>query len=115
MKVFLSLIICMGLVEKRDLAKYWSTDFVVDTPFLKNTEYILATPGAKRKRPSRDCVGCNPVKSKWTGWKRKQTSFWCPDCQKPLCIPECFRAYHTVKNYRQILVPGYDNGDSDSD
>ena len=35
MKVFLSLVICMGLVEKRELSEYWSTDFVVDTPFFK--------------------------------------------------------------------------------
>lgn len=25
----------MGLVKKRDLAEYWSTDFVVDTPFFE--------------------------------------------------------------------------------
>lgn len=62
-------------------------------------EYILATPGAKRKRPSRNCEGCNPVKSKRTGWKRKQTSFWCSNSQKPLCIPECIHVYHTVQNY----------------
>ena len=35
MMVFLSLIICMGLIEKRELSVYWSTDFVVDTPFFK--------------------------------------------------------------------------------
>ena len=35
MKVFLSLVICMGFVEKRELSEYWSTDFVVDTPFFK--------------------------------------------------------------------------------
>ena len=75
-------------------------------------DYILAGPGAKRARPMRDCVGCNPIKSRRAGKKRKQTSYWCPDCQKPLSVPECFRVYHTLQNYRQALVPDADNGDN---
>lgn len=30
---------------------------------------------------------------------RSQTKFGCLDCKKHLCLPECFRIYHTVLNY----------------
>lgn len=68
-------------------------------------DYIPAKPGAKRQRPLRDCVGCNPKKSKRPTHKRKQTSFWCPDCSVALCVPNCFQVYHTVQQYRSRLLP----------
>ena len=37
MKVFLSVIISMGLVQKRDVQDYWSLDSVQDTPFYWKT------------------------------------------------------------------------------
>lgn len=37
MKVFLTIIISMGLVQKSDVQDYWSTDEVQDTPFFRNT------------------------------------------------------------------------------
>lgn len=37
MKVFLAIIISMGLVQKSDVQDYWSTDEVQDTPFFRNT------------------------------------------------------------------------------
>jgi hypothetical protein len=76
---------------------------------------IPAKPGAKRLRPSRDCFACNTKKSIRDGFKRKQTSFWCPDCEKPLCILKCFRVYHSVDNYKPVLLPGAGNGQNDSD
>ncbi|KAG8333851.1 hypothetical protein J6590_102087, partial [Homalodisca vitripennis] len=30
---------------------------------------------------------------------RKETSWWCPDCTVPLCVPVCFKNYHTKANY----------------
>ncbi|CAG2244554.1 Ras GTPase-activating protein-binding protein 1,Ras GTPase-activating protein-binding protein 2 [Mytilus edulis] len=36
MKVFLSLIIAMGLVKKSDIQQYWSNSEVMDTPFFRN-------------------------------------------------------------------------------
>ena len=36
MKVFLSLIIAMGLVQKSELQQYWPNFEVVDTPFFRN-------------------------------------------------------------------------------
>lgn len=35
MKVFLAIIISMGLVQKSDVQDYWSTDEVQDTPFFR--------------------------------------------------------------------------------
>ena len=31
--------------------------------------------------------------------KRRQTKYGCLTCSKALCIPECFKVYHTVKKY----------------
>lgn len=82
-------------------------------------EYIPVTGENKRRRPARDCFACNLPKQQRDGFKRKQTSHWCPDCQKPLCLPECFRVYHTITNYKAVLLPGAgeneDSSDPDSD
>ena len=69
-------------------------------------DLIPPVPGAKRQRPCRDCKACNPSKRNRHGFKRKQTSFWCPECEVPLCVPECFRVYHTVLHYNAVLLPG---------
>lgn len=66
---------------------------------------IPSTPEAKRKNPTRDCVACNITKTKRDGFKKKQTSYMCTECEKPLCIPDCFRVYHTHKHYKQVLLP----------
>lgn len=68
-------------------------------------EYIPAKPGAKRQRPCRDCVVCNPKKKDRQGHKRVQTSYWCPDCKVAMCPDTCFKAYHKLKNYRNENVP----------
>ena len=39
-----------------------------------------AKPGAKRKRPLRDCKVCNPTKQMREGFKRKQTAYCCSVC-----------------------------------
>ena len=31
--------------------------------------------------------------------KRAQTQYGCQTCQKHLCMPDCFRAFHTLKHY----------------
>ena len=67
-------------------------------------DWIPPAPGAKKK-PCRDCVACNPPVKYRQGFKRKQSSFWCPDCKKTLCVPKCFQVYHTKKHYKQILRP----------
>ena len=34
------------------------------------------------------------------GFKHKQTSFYCPQCDVLLCTPDCFEQYHTKKHYQ---------------
>ncbi|XP_005107251.1 piggyBac transposable element-derived protein 4-like [Aplysia californica] len=63
-------------------------------------DHIPSQPGANRKHPMRDCVVCNQPKKQRQRCKRKQTTFWCPDCAVVLCVPLCFRLYHTVENYQ---------------
>ena len=75
---------------------------------------IPAALGAKSKRPCRDCGACNVEKKKREGSKRRQTSFWCPECEVPLCVPKCFHAYHTLQDYKSCLMQ-LTSLDSDSD
>lgn len=74
---------------------------------------IPVAEGAKRKHASRRCVACNKNTGKrrvpGVPDRRKETSYWCPDCQKPLCVDSCFRRYHTLVHYMN------DSSSSDSD
>ena len=78
-------------------------------------DHIPAKPGAKRSHPSRDCIPCNYKKSRRQTNKRKQSSIWCPECNVALCVATCFRAQHTLHNYRANLLPGGGNSSSDSE
>ena len=66
-------------------------------------DFIPAKQGAKRARPCRDCIACNDKPEDRVGHKRRQTSYWCPDCGVALCVPTCFRVYHTHMDYKTIL------------
>ena len=80
-------------------------------------ENILAKPGAKRHRTCRDCYACNCKKSAREGFKRKQTSFWCPDCE--VGCPLCFRLLPCVPfcaKFQGRVITWAGNGlSSDSD
>lgn len=61
----------------------------------------------KKHKPN--CIVCSVMpsqcKKKGKGLcKRRQTTWFCPDCphHPPLCISDCFKVYHTQKNYRKI-------------
>ena len=77
--------------------------------------YIPAKPGAKRKHPQRDCVACNPGVKKRVGHKRRQSIYMCEKCNVVLCIPDCFRIYHTHKDYKRILQNTNDANSSSDD
>ena len=78
-------------------------------------EYIPAKPGAKRAKPIRNCFACNVKKSERVGAKRNGTAYWCATCKVALCIPDCFRVFHTHKHYRHILCGEGQEVSSDSD
>lgn len=50
-----------------------------------------------------DCVVCS---KRGVNQKRKQTRYGCADCKDgrgvpvPMCMPDCFKRYHTLKNYK---------------
>ncbi|XP_060572694.1 piggyBac transposable element-derived protein 4-like [Ruditapes philippinarum] len=77
--------------------------------------YIPAKIGAKRKHPQRDCVACNQSAKKRDGHKRQQSIYMCEKCNVVLCIPDCFRIYHSYKDYKRILQNNSNDASSVSD
>ena len=65
--------------------------------------YNIAKAGAKRQRPARDCVACNPPSRNRTGFKRKMSTYQCEQCEITLCVPHCFNVYHSVVDYKRVL------------
>jgi len=49
-------------------------------------------PTEKKQCPTRRCIVCYSHK------KRKETRYWCKECEKPLCVDPCFALYHTKKD-----------------
>jgi len=47
----------------------------------------------KKARPTKRCVVC------YKNNRRKETVFWCPECEAALCDEECFKAFHTKLNF----------------
>lgn len=57
-------------------------------------------PTPKKQEPTRRCVVCTRAHSKDASKKsRKETRFWCEDCQVGLCVTPCFEIYHTKSDY----------------
>lgn len=50
-------------------------------------------PTEKKERPQRRCAVCSKANV------RKDTYFWCPDCNVGLCIEPCFKSFHTKVNF----------------
>ncbi len=64
---------------------------------------LIPHAAGKKKRPLRDCVACNGPKKDRVGFSRGQSSYECRECQVTLCMPDCFREYHTKQDYPQAL------------
>ena len=55
-----------------------------------NIHYLVAIPPTEKKKlPTKPCRVCSKI-------KRKETRYECVECENkpPLCVGECFRAYH---------------------
>jgi hypothetical protein len=50
-------------------------------------------PTGKKARPHRKCVVCARE------GQRKETQYWCSECEAPLCLEGRFNAYHTLLNF----------------
>lgn len=57
-------------------------------------EYIPATE--KKLNPTRQCAMCARVRDANNKKIRRESRFYCPDCNVALCVCPCFRVYHTV-------------------
>lgn len=53
-------------------------------------------PTAKKQNPTRQCGMCSRVRTPRNKKIRRETRYYCPDCNVPLCVTPCFRAYHTA-------------------
>lgn len=65
---------------------------------LSSRHYPEAVPSTEKKdKPRRACHVC-----KWTTVRekrRKDTTWMCRECDVPLCLPDCFRNFHTKLNF----------------
>lgn len=59
-------------------------------------EYI--PPTEKKQNPTRQCRICCRVRDARGKKIRRETRYFCSDCDVPLCVTPCFRMYHTVTN-----------------
>lgn len=59
-------------------------------------DYIPAT--GKKANPTRQCAVCCRVRDANGKKIRRESRFYCPDCDVALCVAPCFRVYHTVAN-----------------
>lgn len=60
-------------------------------------------PKANRgqKTPSRKCIVCNGLGDTEVPLAAKRSSYWCPDCEKVMCVHPCFEFYHTRGDYKK--------------
>jgi hypothetical protein len=63
--------------------------------------FLPAPPGSQRKHASRVCHACNGPDN--IGRKRKESCYQCAECNVTLCVPDCFKAFHTVLNYKAAV------------
>lgn len=45
-----------------------------------------------------ECIVCSDQNTE--GWRRVQTRHFCIECEKPMCPVDCFRIYHTYKDFK---------------
>ena len=60
----------------------------------------------KKSKPNPICKGCNFTRNEMArrGFEprdlpRKTTTYWCSECEVPLCVTPCFEVYHTSDDY----------------
>jgi len=59
-----------------------------------NNDNIGIPPTEKKARPTKRCVVC------YKNNRKKETVFWCPECEAALCVEEYFKAFHTKLNFK---------------
>ncbi|KAJ8965446.1 hypothetical protein NQ314_004136 [Rhamnusium bicolor] len=59
-------------------------------------EYIPETE--KKVNPTRQCGVCSRMRDARGKKIRRESRYWCPQCEVALCVTPCFHIYHTVTN-----------------
>ncbi|XP_049958237.1 piggyBac transposable element-derived protein 4-like [Schistocerca serialis cubense] len=55
-----------------------------------------------KKYASRYCIVCSEKGARSTGKRvRREARWWCEECNVGLCLPDCFKQYHTKTNFTQ--------------
>jgi len=86
-----ALLIEHGSESVRKFQDHHSTD--KNVPRLLERHFPERTPLTEKKaRPTRRVV-C------YKNNRRKETVFWCLECEAALCVEECFKAFHTKLNF----------------
>jgi hypothetical protein len=84
-----------GGVERKVPGRH-STDKTV--PRLTERHFPERIPSTEKKsRPTKHCVVF------YKQGTRKETVFWCPDCEDGLCVEGCFKTYHKKLNFSAKL------------
>ncbi|XP_035232636.1 piggyBac transposable element-derived protein 4-like [Stegodyphus dumicola] len=67
------------------------------TPLRLTERHFLEVipPTEKKLRPARQCYVCSLKKNDNGKRIRKETRYFCPDCDVGLCLSPCFKIYHT--------------------
>lgn len=91
---------------KQIMEKYHRTEFSSrkgrpssqPTPLrLTGRHFPECIPATEKKQfPTRQCGVCCRVRDARGKKVRKETRYYCPICDVPLCVTPCFRVYHTV-------------------
>ncbi|GIY03723.1 piggyBac transposable element-derived protein 4 [Caerostris darwini] len=59
----------------------------------------IIAPTDKKLRPARQCAVCCSKRNENGKRIRKETCYFCPDCDVGLCITPCFKLYYTQKDF----------------
>jgi hypothetical protein len=92
------LLLVQGLLERHSSGNHRPVHGrpSVLTPHKRLTErHFLEqiAPMGKKARPHRLCVVCTKK------GQRRETQYWCSECEAALCLEGCFKAYHTLLNF----------------
>jgi hypothetical protein len=49
-----------------------------------------------------DCIVCSDRST--PGWKRKQTNYYCKQCNLPMCFLPCHELYHSYQDFKQAAA-----------
>ncbi|KAF2894023.1 hypothetical protein ILUMI_12150 [Ignelater luminosus] len=95
-------------IVKLIMEKYHHSEFcsatgrpsVIPTPLrLTGRHFPEYIPGTEKKNnPTRQCAMCARVRDGHGKKIRRESRYYCPDCDVALCVAPCFRVYHTVKD-----------------